>query len=768
MHPSPPSGNIVTSSTIANTACYDPLSKCIRLPSLSSDGGAILEGSIIEMDTPPSYQNQLGKLLLAEIVEIVIMEEDMVTPLAVYNENTIFSASPLSPEEASSTNLDSQSSLATKITRGELLQKQREQQQLHYQESQDLLQQHQREERQLENLYREGRLSDDGKIELSAEMENTHRMELVKLHEDHHKEQVELTNLIFESASSSVAACEENSKGDTATAKHNSATSQLKDEQLLQPTNESQSEKNTAGLWNRAVVATVAADTIDHNRDTILISNKTTNENLDDRKKEELKAIISDPNSRAAPATTLPSSRSDPQSMEKLRRGEVQDVMRDRTLSKKEKQEKLAEIKAKYAKGASSSSNNAEAKKKSHVRWNQAAVSAVSANTFNQTSQSTPQPPPTREQPQVSNRARNRWGGIGSTMSTFNRSFKEMKQAQGKSTPMSEFIQKIKSNDPSLVTIMLDGRKDVSNDEWSRLFDALESNSHLTHLSLVDCGLSNETALSLILALVENETLFQMNLSNNPEITNKTGKMLVKVLNQSNTVLKYVFIGGTNISTKVSENIADILADRDENLKLAKIQAERQKKISELLSFSASDKMSSSSKRLSARLLQIDKDNEYEAENATRSVKSASTKSTGGNSKKDKRKKKRLSASSEESKSTSSRGSSKPSSRSKASQRAASIMSGSVARAGVGDAPNAKLKRSMKASVAARNMAMLGGDIASGAVRKTVDEVRGGRKLRGECEDCGEKCFKMTLFKSIPLTVPGRVDQGRCLVCNAA
>jgi len=217
MHPSPPSGNIVTSSTIANTACYDPLSKCIRLPSLSSDGGAILEGSIIEMDTPPSYQNQLGKLLLAEIVEIVIMEEDMVTPLAVYNENTIFSASPLSPEEASSTNLDSQSSLATKITRGELLQKQREQQQLHYQESQDLLQQHQREERQLENLYREGRLSDDGKIELSAEMENTHRMELVKLHEDHHKEQVELTNLIFESASSSVAACEENSTGGTAT-----------------------------------------------------------------------------------------------------------------------------------------------------------------------------------------------------------------------------------------------------------------------------------------------------------------------------------------------------------------------------------------------------------------------------------------------------------------------------------------------------------------------------------------------------------------------
>jgi hypothetical protein len=49
------------------TAWYDPRSKSIKLPFNSSGGGALLEGSITEMDTPPF---QLGHVLLGEIVEI--------------------------------------------------------------------------------------------------------------------------------------------------------------------------------------------------------------------------------------------------------------------------------------------------------------------------------------------------------------------------------------------------------------------------------------------------------------------------------------------------------------------------------------------------------------------------------------------------------------------------------------------------------------------------------------------------------------------------
>lgn len=63
--------------TMANTAYYDALSKCIKLPLASPEedkgekGGvrSILEGSIIEMDMPSNFQ--LGnQMLLGEIYEI--------------------------------------------------------------------------------------------------------------------------------------------------------------------------------------------------------------------------------------------------------------------------------------------------------------------------------------------------------------------------------------------------------------------------------------------------------------------------------------------------------------------------------------------------------------------------------------------------------------------------------------------------------------------------------------------------------------------------
>ena len=59
-----------SSRTTANTAYYDPQSKCIRLPADDINKGirSILEGSIIEMDEP-SFE--LGNsMLLGEIYEI--------------------------------------------------------------------------------------------------------------------------------------------------------------------------------------------------------------------------------------------------------------------------------------------------------------------------------------------------------------------------------------------------------------------------------------------------------------------------------------------------------------------------------------------------------------------------------------------------------------------------------------------------------------------------------------------------------------------------
>lgn len=63
--------------TMANTAYYDAVSKCIKLPNASEEDGdekgggvrSILEGSIIELDIPSNFQ--LGnQMLLGEIYEI--------------------------------------------------------------------------------------------------------------------------------------------------------------------------------------------------------------------------------------------------------------------------------------------------------------------------------------------------------------------------------------------------------------------------------------------------------------------------------------------------------------------------------------------------------------------------------------------------------------------------------------------------------------------------------------------------------------------------
>lgn len=57
------------------------------------------------------------------------------------------------------------------------------------------------------------------------------------------------------------------------------------------------------------------------------------------------------------------------------------------------------------------------------------------------------------------------------------------------------------------------------------------------------------------------------------------------------------------------------------------------------------------------------------------------------------------------------------------------------------------------------------GEFDSKGVVLSNSEMRQQRRKRGECERCGNKCFKKTLFKSIPITDDGNVLNGRCLRC---
>ena len=113
-----------------------------------------------------------------------------------------------------------------------------------------------------------------------------------------------------------------------------------------------------------------------------------------------------------------------------------------------------------------------------------------------------------------------------------------MKDIKTNNDPIKKIIKRLEDNDPKLTILKLDGRKSISESNWEAIFDSLEDNTKLTHLSMARCGLDDEMVVSLVLALVENEDLVYLNLSSNKGLSDDTGKGFVKVFNQSNKTLK--------------------------------------------------------------------------------------------------------------------------------------------------------------------------------------------------------------------------------------
>eukprot|EP00979_Chaetoceros_neogracilis_P017323 scaffold10203_cov272-Chaetoceros_neogracile.AAC.22 len=58
------------------------------------------------------------------------------------------------------------------------------------------------------------------------------------------------------------------------------------------------------------------------------------------------------------------------------------------------------------------------------------------------------------------------------------------------------------------------------------------------------------------------------------------------------------------------------------------------------------------------------------------------------------------------------------------------------------------------------------GELSATGVVLSNAEMKERRFRRGECVICGTKCFKKTIFKTVPLTEDGKVLRGRCLQCN--
>ena len=310
----------------------------------------------------------------------------------------------------------------------------------------------------------------------------------------------------------------------------------------------------------------------------------------------------------------------------------------------------------------------------------------------------------------------------------------ENEELQTDRTPMKKLVKMMENNDPLLDVLKLDGRKKIKPEDWESFFQSLENNTSLTHLSISRCELSDDAAVNLVLALVENETLIVLKLSSNKGLTDDTGKGFIKVLTQSNKTLKKLDLSKSKVSKKALDKIRGIMEKRDDQKKINRAQDLRQSKIIDLLSFSAGDNVAA--KRMSELLADSDDEGNDASVHSGKSGKSGksgrrqSVRSGPGRG--------------------SLRGSQHGSGRQLGSMRSSQI--GGRGRGGA----------ALRSSITARNMAQLGGDSLTGDSKKIKEQ----RKMKGEFEDCGQRCFVKTMFKSTPITIPNAVYEGRCLKCN--
>ena len=488
---------------------------------------------------------------------------------------------------------------------------------------------------------------------------------------------------------------------------------------------------------------------------------------------------------------------------DELRRAEIQSLMKDKSIGRQEKLRRMTEIKVKYEDLHSGESESELQPKVNSApqsssptravdRWNRGTVAAVSANALKQNiaepNKPDPQPRPTLNNSAQSTRAASRWNrGAVAAVSTnaLKQSMTEPKKLDPQPRPalnnsaqstraasrwnreaiaavssntfkqsitskqpteqpknineedIDDLIRLLRFNDPSITSLILDGRG-FDEASWEGLFDSIEENTHVTELSLVNCNLEDSTVGVLVLALVENETLTSINLSYNEDLTDDTGEGLRKVIKQGNAIVKKINIEGTSISSETADKIQTILDERDDSVMLLKLQEARKAKIKALLAFSASSEVEKNNRRLA------EEEEEEEKKRLSRSVSSKNSQKSSDSS-----------VSSGKGRSQRKTNEAAPISRSSSQRSTAS---------GSRSSPDKKLQHAVKANKAARQMANLGGDMNH--IGKSASQLKELRKQRGECVHCGQKCFSKTMFKTVPLSIPNKVQDGRCLRCD--
>jgi hypothetical protein len=424
----------------------------------------------------------------------------------------------------------------------------------------------------------------------------------------------------------------------------------------------------------------------------------------------------------------------------KEERAEIKKITKDKKLSKTEKAKMIKRIKAKYDK-KNTATKGTDAKKDAVRKETMAFQYSPQKSRRKEGSQersTSPVPKEGERQDSIkaNDKSKKSISSLPSNDTSSSNLLKdvmaplESEELQTDRTPIKKLVKMLEKNDPLLNVLKLDGRKKIKPEDWESFFQSLESNNALTHLSISRCDLSDEIVVNLVLALVDNETLIALKLSSNKGLTDDTGKGFIKVLTQSNKTLKKLDLSKTKVSKKALDKISGIMEKRDDQKKIARMQDLRQSKILDLLSFSAGDNIATE-RRMSELLAESDDE-----------INDASTHSG-------------------------------KSGRSGRRQSVRSAPGGVAGRGGLRGSQSGGLGASqvggrgrggaaLRSSITARNMAQLGGD-SLGADSKKLREQR---KMKGECEDCGQRCFLKSMFKATPLTIPNVVYEGRCLKCN--
>ena len=166
-----------------------------------------------------------------------------------------------------------------------------------------------------------------------------------------------------------------------------------------------------------------------------------------------------------AEAASVPGTRGEETRRKEERRREIQAVMRDPSLDRREKQRRLALIKAQH-------DPTRAARREDGAEDARETATAAAGTT-----------PP--------------GGGAPWRKSEGSDARNEAQM------PAGEMCRRLQANDPALIALALEGRRDAG-DDWERMFRAVERNTCLTSLSLVDCGLTDDALVPLVLALVEN------------------------------------------------------------------------------------------------------------------------------------------------------------------------------------------------------------------------------------------------------------------------